>query len=167
MGFSELPEDLKNIVSSFAFECKWKIVENDLEMCEVVQNMDLSKVFTREAMWSSRYNMYMPNPLLEFEPISNFTGSWADYVDWHAVHEFMWRLDFRRKYVKLVHSRAEWRYLFKTNWRNVEHFDNFYRFLLYTRIPCFKPRWKPAGFSCLQSYRSPFISARWWVEELV
>jgi len=164
MDFEDIPNDLKNIVSSFAYDCKWVIVEEDLLLCEEVQNMKISSVFTRHKMWSTKYQAYIPNPLQEFEPIRNFTGSWSDYFDWHAVQELLWRLDFRRKFVRLVNSRSDWRMLFKRNWRNIEVFDHFYRFLLYTRVPCFKPLWKPCGFDALTSFRSPYVSARWWVE---
>ena len=110
------------------------------------------------------YREYIPCPFTEFEPIQNFTGSWADYIDWHAVHEFLWRLDFRRKFVKLVNSREGWRASFKRDWRNILHFDTFYCFLLYSRVPCFKPMCS-RGFNSLQGYRSPFVSARWWIED--
>ena len=164
MGFGDLPEDLKNIVSSYAYDCKWGTVEKDLEMCEFVRGMHISPVFTRDVMWSKKYREYRMNPFQMFEPIQNYTGSWADYFDWHSVQELLWRLDFRRRFVRLVHSRMEWRLLFNTTWQNIEHFDNFYRFLLYTRVPCFKPLWKPCGFNCLKTYRSPFLSARWFLE---
>ena len=133
MGFGDLPKDLKNIVSAFAYDCKWGTVETDLKMCEFVREMNISPVFTREVMWSAKYREYRQNPFEVFEPIRNYTGSWADYFDWHSVQELLWRLDFRR-------------------------------FLLYTRVPCFKPLWKPCGFNCLKSYRSPFLSARWFLE---
>ena len=164
MGFNDLHLDLKNIVSSFAFDCKWVIVEKDLKICEMVMQMNISPVFTRRIMWSAMYMDYIPNPLLEFEPIQNYTGFWGDYIDWHAVNELLWRLDFRRKFVKMIYSRTEWRLLFKASWKNIEMFDSFYRFLLYTRVPCFKPLWKPCGFNCLQSIRT-FVSARWWVND--
>jgi len=164
MGFVELPKDLKNIISAFAYDCKWEIVEKDMKACRDVRNMGLSHVFTRDVMWSCKYKEHIPNPLRRFEPIRNYTGSWADYIDWHSVQEFLWRLDFRRKFVKLVNSRSGWRALFKESWKNIIIFDNFYRFLLYTRVPCFKPVCKPQGFSCLQSYRSPVISARWFLQ---
>ena len=165
MGFDDLPLDLKNIVSGFAYDSKWVNVEKDLKWCNHVVQMNISPVFTRTFMWSSKYMEYIPNPLLEFEPIQNYTGHWGDYVDWHSVSELLWRLDFRRKFVKLVYSREEWRLLFKRNWTNIEMFDSFYRFLLYTRVPCFKPNWKPCGFNCLQSVRSPYLSAQWWLNE--
>ena len=165
MGFENVPKDLKNVISAFAYDCLWEIVEKDMETCKEVHEMGLSTVFTRDVMWSCKYREYIPSPLRQFEPIRNYTGSWADYIDWHAVQEFLWRLDFRRKFVKLVNTRAEWRSLFKQDWRNILIFDNFYRFLLYTRVPCFKPIWKPCGFNSLQSYRSPFRSARWWLDD--
>ena len=45
MGFKDLPNDLKNIVSDFAYKCKWETVENDLEMC--IKKMQISDVFVR------------------------------------------------------------------------------------------------------------------------
>ena len=165
MGFEDLPLDLKNIVSEFCYDCKWEIVEKDLDTCKTLQQMEISSVFTRDVMWSSKYREFLRSPLFEFEPIQNYTGSWADYIDWHAVQEFLWRLDFRRRFVKLVHTRREWRLLFKEDWQNIVMLDAFYRFLLYTRVPCFKPLWKPLGFTCMKSCRSPFRSARWWLED--
>ena len=163
MGFEELPTDLKNVVSAFAYDCKWEIALKCLQTCETVREMDVSAVFTRDVMWSQKYKEFRPNPLTAFEPIQNFTGTWEDYVDWHAVEELLWRLDFRRKFVKFANSRLEWRTSFRQNWKSIEQFDGFYRFLLYTRVPCFKPIWEPCGFNCLTSYRSPYVSARWFL----
>ena len=163
MDFDDLPKDLKNIISGFAYECKWETVEFDLEMCKIVKSMDVSAVFLRRDMWSLKYKRFLPNPLQSFEPIANFTGAWSDFVDWHSVQELLWRLDFRRKFVKVVASRMQWREKFNQDWKNIVLFDGFYRYLLSSRVPCFKPIWKPVGFSCLQSYRSPHISARWFL----
>jgi hypothetical protein len=167
MTFDALPKDLKNIVSGFAYDCKWEIALKDMRMCEELSEMDLNSVFTRDVMWSLKYRAYIPCPMKQFEPIQNFTGSWADYIDWHAVQELLWRLDFRRRFVRMVHTRAEWRELFRQNWKNVLIFDGFFRFLLYTRVPCFKPLWKPCGFRQLKSYRSPYVSARWFIDGIM
>ena len=164
MGFDDLPKVLKNIVCDFAYECKWETVQKDLEMCEHVDSMGLSVVFTRHNMWSKRYRKYMLNPLIAFEPICNYTGSWSDYIDWHSVEELLWRLDFRRKFVFTVANREEWRLKFCVDWRNILLFDAFYRFLLCTRVPCFKPQWKPVGFDGLKTHRSPYVSGRWYLE---
>ena len=164
MELFDFPIDLKNVISAYAYDCKWKMVEKDIRTCEEVQNMQLSGVFTRNMMWSHKYCEYIPNPLCCFEPIQNFTGTWADFVDWHSVQELLWRLDFRRRFVKLVNTREQWRQLFKKSWKNIASFDAFYCFLLYTRVECFKPLWKTTGFAALTSYRSPFVSARWWFE---
>jgi hypothetical protein len=164
MGFEDLPNDLKNIVSDFAYKCKWETVENDLKMCKTIEKMDLSIVFVRNVMWSSKYQKYMPSPLIKFEPIRNFTNSWGDYIEWHAVKELIWRLDFRRMYVRWLYTREQWRTKLKENWKEIEVFDGFYKFLLYTRVPCFKPIWKNSGFNSLKTHRSPHVSARWWLD---
>lgn len=161
--FQDLPKDLKNIVCEFAYGARWDLVQKDVKTCLEIKNMGISGVFTRQTMWSPVYRTYMPSPLLNFEPIRNF-GRWLDYIDWHAVQEFLWRLDFRRRFVRLIASREQWRQRLKKNWRNIKMFDDFYRFLLYTRVPCFKPLWKPVGFRALKSYRSPVVSATWWFE---
>ena len=93
MGFEELPLDLKNIISDFAYECKWETVEENLVMCETVKQMHISSVFTREIMWSIKYREYIPCPFRCFEPIQNYSGTWADYIDWCAVTELLWRLE--------------------------------------------------------------------------
>lgn len=163
MGFGELPNDLKNIVSDFAFECKWFVMEKDLEMCKVMVNMKLSSVFVRHEMWSRKYGCYMLNPLIVFRPINDFCSFWGDLVDWHAVEELLFRLDFRRKFVRGFATREQWRTKFIDNWETICEFDGFYRFLLCTRVPCFKPIWTPCGFNMLKTYRSPYLSARWFL----
>ena len=94
MGFQELPKVLKNIVAEFAYDVKWEEMENDLEMCERLHRMEISSVFTRQIMWSKQAREYIPNPLISFVPIRHYTGFWSDYIDWHAVQELLWRLDF-------------------------------------------------------------------------
>lgn len=166
MGFNDLPKDLKNIVSQFAYQCSWETVEKDMQTCKEIKEMEISHIFTRRMMWSCKFNKYMPNPLLEFQPICNFTSSWGDYFDWHSVQSFLWRLDFRKRFVRmLVRTREEWRLSFKRNWRNIQLFDDFFHFLLYTRISCFKPLWQKVGFREIQSVRSPYISANWWLQD--
>ena len=164
MDIFEFPIDLKNVISAFAYDCKWETVVKDLNTCQELEKMVISPVFLRKMMWSTKYIDFIPNPLICFEPIQNYSGSFADLVDWHAVQELLWRLDFRRRFVKLVNTREQWRTLFKKDWRNIESFDAFFRFLVYTRVECFKPLWKTTGFAALASYRSPFVSARWWLD---
>ena len=60
MSFDDLPIDLKNIVSEFAYFVKWKTVLKDLETCEKIKKMQLSSVFSREVMWSRMYREYIP-----------------------------------------------------------------------------------------------------------
>ena len=163
MGFDKLPKDLKNFVSDFPYGCKWEIVEKDFETLHDLNQMKLSDVFLRDVMWSQLYKEFVPPPWVKFEPIRNFTGAWYDCIDWHVVQEVLWRLDFRLRFVKMMNTRQEWRRAFKRDWRSIQSFDCFYRFLLYTRVRCFKPIWKPIGFSCLVTYRSPFWSARWFL----
>jgi len=164
MVFDELPKELKNIIAGYAYDMKWQEVVTDLQMCEKVRRMDISGVFTRQIMWSKKHREYIPSPLIAFHPIRHYTGCWADYIDWHSVQELLWRLDFRLRFVRFCNSRYDWRESFKKNWENIKVFDHFYRFLLYTRVPCFKPLWKRCGFSCLKSYRSPCVTARWWLD---
>ena len=161
--FHELPTDLKNVVCDFAYCTPWDLVRKDLEMCAELQEMDISPVFTRKGMWSTFYKEYLPSPLVKFEPIRHF-GEWRDYIDWNAVQEFLWRLDFRRRFVRTISTRDGWRARLKKNWRDIKIFDDFFRFLLYTRVPCFKPIWKPVGFHAIKSYRSPMYSADWWLQ---
>ena len=163
MTFKGLPEDLKNVISDFAYTAKWKVCEKDLETCKEIEKLDVPLVFTREMMWSGKYVEYIPSPLVAFEPIQNFSNNWADYFDWHTVREFLWRLDFRRTWVKTPYTREQWRELCSKNWRNITFFVDYFYFLMYSKVECFKPAWKALGFGCLQSFRSPHISARWWL----
>ena len=162
MGFHDLPLDLKNVVCDIAYGCKWESVKESLEVCESIKKMDLAPVLLRETMWSNVYVSQRPSILTEFEPIENFSKCWAEVIDWSVVQELLFRLDFRRKFVRLVFSRCEWRALFKQDWRNIQVFDGFFRFLMYTRVNCFKPLWQRIGFRQLKNeYRSSLISL-WW-----
>jgi len=152
MAFHGLPEDLKNVICSFAYDTKWKTVTKSLNQCEKVAKMNLHKVLTNEKMWSFKYRAYIPNPLIVFEPIENYNSHWREYIDWCAVNEILFRLDFRRKWVNFVFSRDQWSNLFSESWESIEHFDSFFRFLLNTRVDCLKPLWKPCGFEFLKSY---------------
>ena len=41
MDIFEFPIDLKNVISAFAYDCKWETVEKDLITCEEVQKMNM------------------------------------------------------------------------------------------------------------------------------
>ena len=164
MSFEELPNELKCVISDFAWECKWKDVQKDLNTCDEIKSLKISSVFLRQQMWSLKYKRYIPNPLTTFEPICNYTGEWFDFIDWCSVQEMLWRLDFRRKIVRIVQTRDGWRKILMKNWRNIKVLDEFYKFLLYTQVNCFKPSCKPVRFNCLQSYMSPYMCARWWLQ---
>jgi hypothetical protein len=156
MRIVDLPKDLKNIVSDFAFGTNWKTVEQDLQKVDEIIAMRLNSIFLKSTMWSRLHFVYVPSPLYIFAPICTFSGSWEDVIDWHVVNELLWRLDFRRKYVRSVASRRDWRNRFLSNWRTISHFDDFYTFLLVSRVPCFKPIWKRCGFNCVKMYPAPF-----------
>ena len=59
MDIFEFPIDLKNVISAFAYDCKWETVEKDLITCEEVQKMNISPVFLRKMMWSTKYTDYI------------------------------------------------------------------------------------------------------------
>ena len=156
MGFSDLPKDLKNIVCRFAFNTNYDAVENDLQTIEKIKEWQLSKIFLRHNVYSSFYMNTIPSPLAIFEPICNFSGRWRDVIDWGVVDEMLWRLDFRRKFVKNIRSRFQWREQLKENWEQIQLFDNFYLFLLITNVPCFKPVWEKVRFNQIESFQGPY-----------
>ena len=78
-----------------------------------------SQGLTNEKMWSFKYRAYIPNPLIVFEPIENYNSHWREYIDWCAVNEILFRLDFRRKWVNFVFSRDQWANLFSESWKNM------------------------------------------------
>ena len=94
MVFCELPTDLKNVICSFAYDTKWETVKENLDMCEKVAKMNLHDVLTNKKMWSFKYRAYIYNPLIVFEPIENYNSNWREYIDWCAVNEILFRLDF-------------------------------------------------------------------------
>ena len=165
MGFNQLPKVLKNIVSEFAFGCSWVETEESLQMCEKIAALSISPVFLRREMWSWTYGAFKPNPLLVFEPIRRFTGRWCDMIDWHAVNELLYRLDYRRKLVRVGGTRHQWFERFKENWLNVCLFDSFYRLMMNSSIQCFKPTFEQERFAMLSGMNSPFWSARWLLDD--
>jgi len=161
MSFEKCPLDLKNLISQFCFGQKWVETEKDLKMCAKIKHLGISPVFLRLQMWSKAYREFLPNILLFFEPIQNFTGSWQDLVDWHVVNELLWRMDFRRKACRLGGSRREWFRRFRENWLNIRLFDEFYRALLNGGSLHFKPTYANQRLQQLSSGSSPYYSARW------
>ena len=165
MRFSNLPKDVKNIVCGFAYDQNWEKTASSLRICLETKKLHISPVFLRLQMWSWPHGAFLPSPLEVFEPINRYTNRWSDMIDWHAVNELMFRLDFRRKFGKVGGTRDQWFCKFRLNWTSIHLFDAFYQVLLYTQVPCFKPLYLPQGFNCLSSWHSPFQSARWILEE--
>jgi len=165
MSFNKLPKVLKNVVCDFAFTCNWQETESCLQMCEQIASYKISPVFLRLQMWSWTYGTFMPSPLRVFEPISRFTGRWSDMIDWHAVNELLWRLDYRRRLVRVGGTRHAWFTKFRENWLNVRLFDSFYRVMLHSPLPCFKPTYETERSNCLSGMNSPFWSARWLLDD--
>ena len=161
MSFEKLPKVLKNVVCEFAFDCNWAKTGSSLRMCEKIASYKISPVFLRPQMWSWSFGEFLPTPLDVFLPIHQFTGRWSDIVDWHAVNEMLYRLDYRRKFVRIAGTRREWFQKFRENWLNICLFDQFFRVMLHSTIPCFKPCYEVMKFKCLGTFNSPFWSARW------
>ena len=160
MGFEQLPNDLKNIVCRFAYGTNFVEVKNSLQMIEKIKSWKLSTIFLRRNVWSNRYMEVTASPMYQFEPICNFRGRWDDVIDWGVVDDMLFRLDFRRKFVKCMKTRAQWREHLAKNWESIQLFDNFYIFLLITNVPCFKPCWENVGFSQIKQFHGPFWTIR-------
>ena len=165
MSFEQLPKVLKSVVCEFAFACNWAKTDSSLKMCEKIASYNISPVFLRSQMWSWSYGEFLPTPLDVFLPIHQFTGRWSDIVDWHAVNELLFRLDFRRKVVQVGGTRHEWFQKFRENWLNICLFDSFFRAMLHSTIPCFKPTYRVRRFESLGTFNSPFWSARWILQD--
>ena len=164
MSFEQLPKVLKNTVCEFAFDSNWYQTVTSLNMCEKVASYEISPVFLRLQMWSWPHGAFLPSPLEVFEPINRYTNRWSDMIDWHAVNELLHRLDYRRRLVRSGGTRHEWFEKFKENWLSVRIFDSFYRAMLNSSIPCFKPTYEQQRFN-LGAMNSPFWSARWLLED--
>ena len=156
MGFAKLPNDLKNVVCAIAYDSTWKTVQKDIETCILIKQMDLHPLFLRDLVWSNRSCGFEVSPLYVFAPIAWFRGTWQNIFDWQVVRECLWRLDFRRRNVRNLLSRREWVECFEESWKNIQLFSDYFCFLVYTRVPCFKPVWKNIGFQCLRSYGRGF-----------
>ena len=116
-------------------------------------------------MWSWTYRAFLPNPIYCFEPIERYTGKWSDMIDWHAVNELLFRLDYRRTMVRVGGTREQWFDKFRADWTKIRLFDAFYRILLHSRIKIFKPTYAQQRTNQLSSLFSPFQSARWVLED--
>ena len=164
MSFEKLPLDLKDVISAFAYTTKWSKTASSLQMCETIASYSISPMFLRLTMWSWAYGTFLPNPLYVFEPIGQYTGRWADMIDWNAVSELLYRLDYRRRLVRIAGTRSEWFSKFRNNWLNIRLFDSFYRILVHSGVAC----WKPTYSTQLQMMplpNSPYYSARWILED--
>ena len=161
MSFKQLPTELKNLVSDFCYKTHWAETTKSLDMCHQIKNLGISPVFLRLQMWSWAALQYLPSPLFVFRPINRFTGQWSDIVDWHAVNELLFRLDYRRRVVNIAGTRHEWFSKFRENWLNIRLFDSFYRIVVRSGMPCFKPLYERQRVDQLSSWNSPFTSARW------
>ena len=120
----------------------------------------LHPLFLRDLVWSKRRWSFEITPLTVFQPISAFSNTWEDVFDWQVVQEMLWRLDFRRRHVRCLFRRHEWISHFCKDWHSIEAFSDFFCFLLYTRIPCFKPLWKNVGFTGLRNFGCGFAHLR-------
>ena len=156
MEFAGLPTDLKNLICEIAYGATLKTVKKDVETCVLIKKMHLHPLFLRDLVWSRRTWDYEVSPIHVFEPISAFSNKWEDVFDWQVVQEMLWRLDFRRRSVRCLFKRHEWVASFCNDWQNIAAFSDFFCFLLYTRVPCFKPVWKSVGFGSLRNYGRAF-----------
>ena len=164
MSFDALPNDLKNLVSGFAYSTNWSQTEADIEMCIQIIDAHISPMFLRQQLWSWPYRSFLPSPLVSFQPLNQLTGRWSDIVDWNVVNELMFRLDYRRSLVKVGGTRSEWFAKFKSSWLQICLFDAFYRLLLQSDCPIYKPTY--TSLRCQQlGGNSPIYSARWVLED--
>lgn len=166
MSFEDLPIELKNLVSVFAYNTKWQQTKADLAMCAQINDAHISPVFLRGQMWSWSYRSFLPSPLVAFEPLNQLTGRWSDLVDWNVVNELLFRLDYRRALVRMGGTRSQWFAKFKKNWLQICLFDAFYRLLLHSNERIYKPTYTSLRSQQLTSgLNSPIYSARWVLED--
>ena len=165
MRFENCPEVLKDLITEFAYGTKWKLTSENLETCLTVRKLDISPMFLRQSMWSWEFCTFLPNPCRVFMPIKVYTGRWSDMIDWHAVNELLFRLDFRRNTVSVGGTRQKWFEKFRENWLSIKLFDYFVTFLLSTNAKCFKPTYAVQRADGLSGTNSPFTSARWLLED--
>ena len=166
MSFGELPIDLKNLVSGFAYDTGWRKTKTDLAMCVEINAAHISPLFLRAHLWSWTYRSFLPSPLMVFEPLNQLTGRWSDLVDWNVVNELMFRLDYRRALVRMGGTRSQWFAKFKENWMQICLFDAFYRLLLHSTERIYKPTYTTLRAGQLTAgLNSPIYSARWVLED--
>ena len=160
MGSADVPKVLKNLICEFAYGVDLETVQKDVDTCLEIKKMDLHPLFLRDLVWSRSTWSCEITPLCVFQPISAFGNTWEDVFEWQVVQEMLWRLDFRRKHVRCLFRRQEWISCFCKDWRSIKAFSDFFCFLLYTRIPCFKPIWKAVGFNHLRNFGPGFAHIR-------
>ena len=127
--FTDLPEDLMNLVCSFAYCCKYSQVYYSLTQYLKILCYSPPKPMMKRRLFSLVTSEHIPNPLLVFEPICNI-GTYRDLFDWNFVYLEMWKLDFRRAAVRCYGSRAKWHVRFALDWNYLLEFCMFHRALL-------------------------------------
>ena len=135
-----------------------------MRKCEKIAGYNISPVFLRREMWSWKFRAFLSSPLIVFLPIRQFTGRWSDMVDWHAVNELLFRLDYRRRVVSIAGTRHEWFMKFKLNWQTIRLFDAFYRIVIQSGLPCFKPLYRSQRVEQLSGWDC-FTTARWLLND--
>ena len=83
--FTDLGEDLANIVCDFAFACRYSAVFYSLKHYLHIMCFRVPEQLIKRRIYSHSYRRVLPNPLKVFEPIQNF-GSYRDLFDWNRVH---------------------------------------------------------------------------------
>ena len=94
MCFSDLPDDLQDIVVGFCFEIRTKELKRDLETIFEIKSWKLPPRLLPNLVFCTETCGYVPHPLTMYRPMSHFRNK--------RVMDVLHRLDFRKRSVRVM-----------------------------------------------------------------
>ena len=107
MCFSDLPDDLQDIVVGFCFEIRTKELKRDLETIFEIKSWKLPPRLLPNLVFCTETCGYVPHPLTMYRPMSHFRNK-LRLFDMFRVMDVLHRLDFRKRSVRVMGSRWDW-----------------------------------------------------------
>jgi len=138
MHFRQLPIVLQDIICQFAWKCKWKLVEANMEQLSAIKSFNIPPIFFRNMVLCANYTKYVVNPLDVYIPVFDLSCLFNK----HRIHELLYKLDFRKRNVRCLGSRWSWIRAFDECYENILRFGMFYKMLLSTRENIWTPTYR-------------------------
>ena len=107
MCFSDLPDDLQDMVVGFCFQIRTKELKHDLKTIFEIKSWNLPSRFIPRTVFCPETYGHVPHPFRVYRPMSHFRNN-LRLFDMILVMDVLHRLDFRRNSVRWMGSRWDW-----------------------------------------------------------